>query len=268
MLGPDGTPLRREYVCPEDEEPVPSEEIVRGYEVEEGQWVLVSDEELEALEPRRSRDIDLRQFVRREELPPLFFQRAYFLAPSGDSSKAYRLLAATMEEKDRVGIATFVMRGKAYVVAIIAEKGVLRAETLRYADEVRSLEEIGTEVLPRPDSKEVRRIVKRIEKMTADELDPEEMRDEWAERVRSRAEEKLAQENDVIRVAEASPEEQELVDIMEVLKQRLGAQPDEEQQVLSEQTKHDLYDQAKTLDIPGRSKMTREELIDAIRSAS
>jgi len=87
------------------------DDIVRGYEVKKDKFfVVVEDKELEALEPRKSRDIDLRQFVGVEEIDPLVFERPYFLAPSGQSTKAYRLLASIMEEEKKAGIATFVMR--------------------------------------------------------------------------------------------------------------------------------------------------------------
>src|SRR5690606_22010540 len=97
-------------------------------------FVVVTDEELEALAPEKSRDIDLRRFVDVGAIAPEMCERAYFLTPAGGSTKAYRLLAAAMERTGRAGIATFVMRGKEYLVAILAENGILRTETLRFAD--------------------------------------------------------------------------------------------------------------------------------------
>lgn len=110
---------------------------MRGYEVEKDRFILVDDEELVALAPEKSQEIDLKRFVELSEIDPVYFERAYFLAPDRDAVKAYRLLARTMEEAGRAGIATFVMRGKEYLVAIIAEQGFLRAETLRFHDELR-----------------------------------------------------------------------------------------------------------------------------------
>jgi DNA end-binding protein Ku len=143
MLAPDGTPLARRYRCPEHDRDVDGDELVRGYEVEPGEHVVVTDEELEALAPRASRDIDLRKFVPLAQLDPFRFERAYVLAPQGDSVKAYRLLAEVMEREERAGIATFVLRGKQHLVAILARGGVLHAETLRFAGEVRSPESVG-----------------------------------------------------------------------------------------------------------------------------
>ena len=86
---------------------------------------------------RKTRDIDLTRFVKEDAIPPLYFERGYFLTPAGNSEKAYRLLAEAMKERGDVGVATFVMRGKERPVAIFSDNGILRAETMRFADEVR-----------------------------------------------------------------------------------------------------------------------------------
>src|SRR5688572_16986915 len=125
MVAPDGTPVERRYVCSKEQVELDWEDIVRGYEVKKGKFVVVTDDELEALEPRKSRDIDLRLFVRKDEIDPIYFERAYFLVPASGSNKAYRLLAKVMEDTDHAGIATFVMRKKEYLVAILAKNGIL-----------------------------------------------------------------------------------------------------------------------------------------------
>src|SRR5690349_20022857 len=116
MLAPDGAPVERHFVCPEHRKDVEWSELVRGFEVDDGRYVPVTDEELEAIAPRKSRDIDLRRFVPRADLDPFLFERAYVLAPTGESTKAYRLLAKVMEDEGKAGIATFVMRTKEYLV--------------------------------------------------------------------------------------------------------------------------------------------------------
>src|SRR6056297_2196044 len=122
MLGPDGTPLQRRYYCPEHQTDVHPEHIMRGFPVDEEQYVIVRDEELEAIEPKKSREIDLRRFVGISEISPLFFHRTYYLTPRGDTNKAYRLLADVLERSGRAGIATFVMRDREYLIAIMAEQ--------------------------------------------------------------------------------------------------------------------------------------------------
>jgi len=136
-LGPEGEPLKRDFYAPDTGHDLEEAETVRGFETD-GKVVTVTEEELERLAPEKSRDINLRVFVARSEISPMYFERAYILTPADKSGKAYRLLAEIMEYSQRVGIATFVMRGKEYLVAILARGGILRAETMRFSDEVRS----------------------------------------------------------------------------------------------------------------------------------
>ena len=88
MLGPDGTPLARRWLCSKEGMPLAEDDIVRGWEVREGRYVVVTDAELEALEPEKSRDIELREFVSCDDIDPLYFERAYYLVPTGSSTKA------------------------------------------------------------------------------------------------------------------------------------------------------------------------------------
>src|SRR2546423_8907188 len=143
MLSPEGEPLARRYYSEKSGNDLQDDDMVRGFEFDKDKYVVVTDEELERLAPEQSRDIDLRRFVPLEDIPPLYFDRSYFLAPGAGAEKAYKLLAQTMEKEKLAGVATFVMRGKQYVVAIFPENEILRAETMRFADEIRSPKEIG-----------------------------------------------------------------------------------------------------------------------------
>src|SRR5881397_2271715 len=118
MLGPRGEPLARRYFSQKTKRDLDNDEMVRGYELDKDKYVIVTDEELERLAPEKSRDIDLRRFVQLKEIPPLYFDRSYFLAPSEGSEKAYKLLSETMQKEKLAGVATFVMRGKEYLIAI------------------------------------------------------------------------------------------------------------------------------------------------------
>ena len=138
MLAPDGTPLRRRYFDPETERDVAYEHLIRGYEFEKDKHVALTDEELDTASPRKSRDIELRLFVDADSLDPLMLERPYLLTPAGESTKPYRLLAEVMEQQGKAGIATAVMRNREHLLAIVAEGGLLRAFTLRFANEVRA----------------------------------------------------------------------------------------------------------------------------------
>src|SRR5688572_30749676 len=200
MLAPDGTPLARQYVCPKDEKPLDRDEIVRGFPVSGSRFVVVSDDELEALAPRRSRDIELVRFVDRREIDPAYFVRTYYLVPAGEQSKAYRLLAEIMEQKDRVGVASFVMRDRAYPVAIFAEAGILRAETLRFADEIRTPETLGLPRPKKPDAKRVRAVEKATGALAERSVAARELRDDEPEQLLTLARKKRARGEDVVEV--------------------------------------------------------------------
>jgi DNA end-binding protein Ku len=225
QLDQDGTALQRRYYCPADGQELSSEHLVRGYQLDNGDFVTISDEELEKLEPEKSRDIDLRLFVPAGTVDPAYYDHGYFLVPAAESTKAYRLLAEVMERTRRIGIATFVMRGREYLVAIEAHGGLLQAETLRFHDELRTARDVGLPVKPPVQLSEVDRYRRAIEQAAADELDPAELRDDAAERLRGLAEQKRRHRLDVVEISEkTTPEQANVIDLMQVLKRSLAAQ--------------------------------------------
>jgi DNA end-binding protein Ku len=300
MVSPEGTQLVRRYFTSRDDRELDADDIVRGYEYEKGKYVVVDDEELERLAPERTRDIDVRQFVKTSEIDPMYFERAYYLVPSGGSNKGYRLLARVMEESERAGIATFVMRGKEYLVAIVAENGILRAETLRFADELRSPADVGLPAPAKPPPAQVKRMEAAIRKREKKSLDRKELADTGTARLLALAKRKLKSGRDVVHVdaeenGDEPSERPQVIDLMEILKQRMAeAQEDAGEDSgggarksgprkpaasktkgrkgggddVAGESKAELYERAKKLDIPGRSQMSRDELAAAIRRSA
>jgi DNA end-binding protein Ku len=224
MVDANGNLLKREFFCEHDNRVLERDDIVRSYEIEKYHYVVVEDEELEALEPKRSREIDLKRFVPLSSINPVYFERAYYLVPDGDTTKAYRLLAKSMEDEQRAGIATFVMHGKDYLVAIIAEGGILRAETLRFHDELRTPEQVGLPQRQPADKKMVERMRAAIRKSTHKQFDSELLSDQHAVTLKKRIEAKLKSGTDVLKAPEeAEPAEaaSNVIDLMQVLKERL-----------------------------------------------
>ena len=225
MIGPDEAPVRRRYVCSKDEKVLDADDIVRGYEIEKGKYVVVTDDELEAIEPRKSREIDLQLFVDRTDIDPIYYDRAYFLVPAGGSNKAYRLLAEVMEKKDQAGIATFVMRAKEYLVAIIAENGILRAETLRFADEIRKPDDVGLPDPVKAPPAEVKKFEEQIARR-AKKLDLHEFLDDYTERLEKLVAQKEKKKADIVKAPVESREEDEeggeVVDLLAILSRSLG----------------------------------------------
>ena len=226
MVDSKGRPLGRQYFS-DHAEHLTQEELVRGYETDDGEMVVITDEELESVAPEMTRDIELRRFVPRGDIPPPYFNRPYFLAPSGSSQKAYQLLARTMQQTGRAAVGTFVMRGHQYLVAILSDGNMLRAETLRFADEIRSPREIGLPRRPKLAAKDLKDLSKAIESLTREELDREELADRYAAALERLAEKKAKKGEDLVdaRGEAEEPEEggAEVIDLMKILKQRLGA---------------------------------------------
>lgn len=231
LLGPDGIPLARQSVCPADGRVLCDAEIERGYELEDGKFVVVTEAELEALAPRRSRDIELTRFVDRDAIDAVYFVRTYFVVPAGDQTKAYRLLAETMEATRRAALADFVMRGKAYAVALFADRGLLRAQTLRFSDELRIPEEMGIAAPDEPEAARVLKMKRAIAKSKAAQLDESELTDDASARLLALACKKLERGVDVVRAPELPEDEPEsessgeVIDLLALIRKRLRETP-------------------------------------------
>jgi DNA end-binding protein Ku len=223
LLSPEGEPLSRKYYSEKTERDLDADEMVRGYEIDKGKYVVVTDEELERLAPEKSRDIDLKTFVPAESIPPVYFDRGYFLTPASGSEKAYKLLAETMEKVGKAGLATFVMRGKEYLVAIFAEHGILRAETMRFADELRSPAEVGLpKKKPKVPAAAVRKFEKLISSKSKKQLSAEGLKDEQTERLLKLVKKKSAQRKNVVEVETEKRDEGKVIDLVAVLKKSLA----------------------------------------------
>jgi len=181
----------------------------------------VTDEELERLAPEKTRDIDLKLFVKEDAIPPVYFERGYFLTPAGNSEKAYRLLAEAMKERGDVGIATFVMRGKERPVAIFADNGILRAETMRFADEVRSHQQIGLPEKKSATTAAVRKFETLIKKKAKRSFKPD--KDQATEDLLKLVKRKQAKRSNVVEIRDYQRQEEgPVVDLVQVLKKSLA----------------------------------------------
>lgn len=226
MLGPDGTPLRRRYFSSGSTRALDAAEIVRGYEVDKDRFVVVTDDELRALAPKLSQEIDLTRFVPLADIDPMYFEHGYFLVPGKRSGKAYRLLARIMEERRRAGIATFVMRGKQYLVAIIANGGLLRAETLRFADELRSIDELAIGEGAAAGATAIDAFERQIDLLRADTLAADDLEDTHTQRLMALIEKKCSTGTDVIAARDVRFEDSsgaQIVDLLQYLKDSINA---------------------------------------------
>ncbi len=202
---------------------VANEDIARGFDLGGGEYVILTDEELESAEPKKSRQIDISDFVSQADIDPVFFRSSYYLAPEGaGADKAYALLRRAMSDSDRIGIATMVMRNKEYLVAIRPETDALALHTMYFSDEVRSP---GNELPELPDVEEVsdRELSMAellIESMESD-WDPERYHDTHREKVEALIEEKR-QGHEIV-IQEAAEPAAKVVDLMEALNASIKA---------------------------------------------
>jgi DNA end-binding protein Ku len=222
MLGPDGQPLARRYFAEKTGKDLDADETVRGFEVDKEKFVIVTDEELERLAPEKTRDIDLKQFVPADSIPPIYFERGYFLTPAAGSQKAYKLLAETMDKSGLAGVATFVMRGKEYLVAIFSDKGILRAETMRFADELRSPADVGLPKKKEPPKATVQKFEKLIASKSKKQFSPTKLADKQSDSLLKLVKKKQSKRENVVKVEDEVETDRKVVDLVKILKQSLG----------------------------------------------
>jgi len=274
--------IRNRRVNEETGEEVEYDDIVKGAEVDDGTYVQLTPEELESVEPGPSRTIDITDFVEAAEIDPVYYQKSYYLAPSGDEgAKAYHLLVKAMDQAGRIGIATFVMRGKEYLAAIRPANGVLVLETMYFADEVRDpRKEIDR--LPakaRVSSKDVDMAVRLVEAMSA-KWNPKNYRDTYTERVEQLVEAKK-NNREVVQESTEAEASDKVTSLLEALEASFEGgkkhRPGNRRRAGKIQTKaagpeymskSELDAVAKELDIKGRSKMSKKDLITEIEKAS
>ncbi|WP_432173123.1 Ku protein [Streptomyces sp. Tue6028] len=280
-------------------EEVPFDEIVKGFDTGEGEYVVVDPEELDDIAPGRSRAIDISGFVDLDSIDPVYFDRTYYLGPKGkEYAKVYALLREALESERKAGIATFVMRSHEYLVALEAEGGVLALHTLHWADEVRDPgKEIGS--LPgkaKATSSELKMARQLIDTLSID-WKPDQWHDTFQEKVAQLL--KAKQAGDSVEKAKPPPKSTNVVDLMEALqasvdrarspkaqgkKSATGTRRPAQRRTtaasarggksagkrtsttaaLRDLTKAELYQRAADADVPGRSSMNRDELIHAL----
>jgi DNA end-binding protein Ku len=198
-------------------------DIVKGADVGDNRYVMIEPEELDAIAPGRSRNLDIHAFVDQSEIDPIYYQKTYYLGPgSPETAKTYALLRDAMAEADRVAIGTLVMRGKEYLTAIRTEGDVLVLETMFFADEVRDpseqLDGAAARAKAKPQELEMARQL--IESM-AGTWRPDDYRDTYTDRVKDLIAAK--KKGDEITVAEAAPEATNVVDLMSALRASVDA---------------------------------------------
>jgi DNA end-binding protein Ku len=215
----DGGRVRYKRVCEKDGEEVPFEHIVKGYEIEKDRYVVLTDDDFEAVPVASSRAIDIQQFVSLEDIDPVLYKKSYYLVPEQTGAKAYSLLREAMSEDGRVGIAKVSFRDKEHLAALRFKDDAFVLETMYWPDEVREAEFGDADVHTKVRGQELEMARQLIDSLTA-EWNPESYADEYREQLMRIVEAKVNGEE--IEVVEAEPTAK-VVDLMEALKASVAA---------------------------------------------
>jgi DNA end-binding protein Ku len=223
-----GARIRQKRVDPTTDEEVPFEDIVKGYEITPDHYVLIAPEELDALDPKATKTVDILDFVDLAEIDPIYYDHSYYLAPSTGGAKAYRLLLDAMRKSGKVGIGLVVLRSKQQLCALRPTGEVLTLSTMLFGDEVLSpdrLDELDAIEDAEASDRELKMAQQLIDSLSS-EFDPGKYRDEYRERVLELIEKKAAGEE--IAVQPEAEEPAAAPDLMAALEASLAALKDDD----------------------------------------
>jgi DNA end-binding protein Ku len=267
---PDGSRIGFEKICKAENEPVPDDEIVKAFEYEKGEWVYMTDEDFEAAAAENHRTIDIRAFVPFDDIDPIYFERTYYLGPQENGERVYSLLSRAMDDSGLAGVAKWVMRDRQNLGILRVRDGAIALERVHFADEIRSTEGIAPGDV-KVDKSELEMAAQLIEQYSG-KFKPEEYRDTYRDALCEIIEAKRKGEEVGV---EAEPEPEAPTDLMAALRasveaakgRRLPASARNGGEELEGKSKEELYELAKKADIPGRSDMSKEQLVEALRAA-
>jgi len=210
----DLSPIGYDKVRKDTGEHVDPEDIVRGFEVEKGRFVELTDEDIDRLDIELTHSIDICDFVDIDEIDPIYFRKAYYLLPEEGAEKPYRLLLEALEETGKVGVAKVVIRNKQHLAALRPWEGVLLLETMYFADEIRKPESVdGRTELRKPEREMARSLVENL----SDKFDPEKYDDTYRKELLALLKEKA--ETGEISAPREKSQEGEVVDLMSALRE-------------------------------------------------
>jgi DNA end-binding protein Ku len=227
----DSSRIRHKRVAEADGEEVEYDDIVKGYEVAPDEYVVISRDELEEIDPKKTRAIEIQDFVDLDQIDPILFNQPYFLGPDKGAERAYALLVKAMEDSHKVAIARFVLRNKEHLAALRPTNGVLTLATMRFADEVVSPEEIAGDLngeeAEKPKKRELEMAKALIDSLSSD-FDHDSYRDEYREELLALIERKAKGETVSGPTSEA-PQPTKAPDLMAALEESLAAVKGEDQ---------------------------------------
>lgn len=214
-----GGRVKYRYYCPTDEEFVERDELVKGYEFAKDKYVLFTPEELKAITPEPTNEVEILEFVPLDQVDPIFFEKSYYLGPDKGGARPYRLLVDAMRQTGRAALARYAARGKDYLVLVRPFESGLILEQLFYAKEIRSFAEVPVEEADIKDG-ELELAIQLVEQIASDSFDPDQYEDKVKIQVRELIERKI-QGEEIVASAPEEPKAQ-IIDLMAALKASLG----------------------------------------------
>jgi DNA end-binding protein Ku len=221
LLAKDGSRLKQQYVSDRDGKVVERSEMIKGYEFEKDHFVTFQPEELKALEEAASHEIEIVAFVPEKSVDPIYYDKAYFLAPDKRGAKSYALLMEAMQTSGRCALARWRWKAKQYVVQVRPASEGLVLQQLLYAEEVRSMKELNIEPADVSDA-ELKLALQLIEQIAKDAYDPSEFKDEERARVLAAIDEKINGKQIVASTTAEVPQGGQVIDLMDALRASLG----------------------------------------------
>ena len=220
LLAKDGSRVKQQYISEKDQTVVERRDMVKGYEFEKDQFVIFTPEELKAMEEGARHTIDIVSFIPEKAVDPLFYDKAYFLAPDKRGGKPYSLLMAAMRESGRCALAKWAWKSKQYVVQVrVADEGLVLQQLL-YADEVRSMKDLDIEVVDVAPS-ELKLALQLIDQIAEDSYDPSQYVDEEKSRVLAEIDRKIAGQQIVASEHHEQAAGSNVIDLMDALRASL-----------------------------------------------
>jgi len=219
----DMAPIRYARIDTKTGKEIAYKDIVKGFEYAKGKYVLVTDEDFAKASPEKSKTIDIVQFVKEEEIDPIFYEKPYYVLPDKGAEKSYHLLIKALEETKSIGLAEFMLRNRTHVCALKAYQGVLLLNQMRYQEEIREVPDVDKGKGEKLTAKEVQLAVKLIHQLT-EPFKAEDFKDTYIAALKKVIKAKAAGKD--IHVAEPKRASSATVkDLMEVLKESLNAKP-------------------------------------------
>ena len=222
LLHTCGSRVKQQYLCIKEDIPVERSEMLKGYEFEKDRYVMFAPAELKALEEPPSNSIDIVSFIPSAAVDPIYYEKAYYLAPDKRGGKPYGLLLEAMRESGRCALARWAWRGKQYVVQIRPGADGLILQQLLYAEEVRSMADLDIEKPPiaKP---ELALALQLIDQISADSYDPAAFEDEEKKRILAAIDDKIAGKQVVVNEGQGEPSGGQVIDLMEALRASLSS---------------------------------------------